>query len=136
MNKEARERFEELVQMDPESLSESDVKFLRARRDYLSPVQREIFGEVLSLTADELVLSKSQLKRVKELQKSNEVQAAKEKELEEKRKSEREATAKRLNGETVDTDDNAPAQEDDVEVSTIDENGNMKPLTKKTKAKK
>ncbi len=140
MNKESRERFELLVEMDPRDLTEPDIKFLRARRDYLSAVQRELFGEVLHLTEEEMVLSKSQMKRFKELQKETELQAKKEKELEAKRQKERENTAKKLNGEdveeTVDVDEDAEPSEDDVEVMTSDSDSDeVKPLEKPKKAK-
>lgn len=142
MNKESRERFELLVEMDPRDLTDADIKFLRARRDYLSAVQRELFGEVLSLSDDERILSKSQMKRLKELQKETELQAKRELELEAKRKAEREKTVKKLNGQPVEDDTNVEDDADlepkdgDVEVMTSDgDSEEVKPLPKVSKKK-
>lgn len=62
MDKQTQEYFNTLVAKSPSSLSPEEIGFLKARRSYLDPVQREIFGEVLGLDASEKPLSKAQKK--------------------------------------------------------------------------
>lgn len=149
MNKSANELFQTLVEKDPRDLTPEEIKFLKARRDYLSPVQRELLGEVLELTDDERVLSKSQMKRLKELQKETELQAKKEEKIAADREKARAAKAAELNGgaapvendsddvdETEQLGDETEQSDSDVEVMTEDAKGNPKPLAKPTKKKK
>jgi hypothetical protein len=64
MDNQTKEYFNSLVSKLPENLTAEEIAFLKARRSYLDPVQKEIFGEVLGLSADEKPLSKAQAKKV------------------------------------------------------------------------
>lgn len=59
MDKQTQEYFDSIVTKDPSDLTSEEIGFLRARRSYLDPVQREIFGKVLGLSKDEKPLSKA-----------------------------------------------------------------------------
>ncbi len=45
MNTEARSRLEELLRTEPNSLTQPDIEFLRARSSYLSEEQREMLKQ-------------------------------------------------------------------------------------------
>ncbi len=47
MNKEAQEYLENILKKDPAWLIEDDIKFLNARRDYLTDEQKRVFASVL-----------------------------------------------------------------------------------------
>lgn len=47
MDKDSQALFDSIVSKAPHELRESDIEFLRARESYLTPDQRELFGEVL-----------------------------------------------------------------------------------------
>ena len=66
MDIQSQEYFNELVEKSPEDLSFEEIGFLKARRSYLDPVQKEIFGKVLGLTVEEKPLSKARKEEVVE----------------------------------------------------------------------
>jgi len=47
MNPEARKKLDEIVEKSLPALNEHDIRFLKARRSYLTPEQLEKFKEVL-----------------------------------------------------------------------------------------
>lgn len=47
MDKDSQALFDSIVRKQPHELTESDIDFLKARESYLTPDQRELFGEVL-----------------------------------------------------------------------------------------
>lgn len=47
MNQEAQDKFDDLVKLDPSSLTFEDRNFLRARRDYLTSEQKRVFADAL-----------------------------------------------------------------------------------------
>jgi hypothetical protein len=53
MNPEARSRFEELLKTEPNSLTESDLDFLRARSSYLSEEQTKMLDKYLNAKKEE-----------------------------------------------------------------------------------
>ncbi|HEX8196347.1 MAG TPA: hypothetical protein VF571_09180 [Pyrinomonadaceae bacterium] len=46
MNKEAQDRFNELLKMDPNALTGADIEFLKARRDYLTEEQKAVLDKL------------------------------------------------------------------------------------------
>lgn len=47
MNPTAQEELERILNKDPQTLTEAEIAFLRARRSYLNSEQRKTFAEVL-----------------------------------------------------------------------------------------
>lgn len=47
MNPEAQERLDEILKKDPETLTQEEIGFLRARRSYLKKSQEEEYASVL-----------------------------------------------------------------------------------------
>ena len=47
MNPEAREELDRIVAIEPVALTEYEAGFLRARRDYLTKEQTEVYADVL-----------------------------------------------------------------------------------------
>ena len=48
MDKDSQAEFDRIVAIEPAALSEGDQAFLKARRDYLTAEQAEIFASILS----------------------------------------------------------------------------------------
>lgn len=46
MNKEAQDQFNELLKLDPNSLTAENIKFLNARRDYLTDEQKAVLDKL------------------------------------------------------------------------------------------
>lgn len=46
MNKEALDRFNELLKIDPNALTSADIEFLKARRDYLTEEQKAVLDKL------------------------------------------------------------------------------------------
>lgn len=49
MDQESEKKFNEIIANGPDSITEPEAEFLRARRSYLSEEQRVIFKDALSL---------------------------------------------------------------------------------------
>jgi len=47
MNSKARAEFDRVTAIDPKELTKDDVAFLKARRAYLRPEQKQVFSDVL-----------------------------------------------------------------------------------------
>jgi len=52
MDPKSQETFDRIVSLDPESLTDQDRDFLRARRSYLTPAQEKAFAGVLDSEGD------------------------------------------------------------------------------------
>ncbi len=62
--KETIEKIEEILAKDPSWLTQPDIDFIRARRDYLTTEERRIFASILeSQDESQPKKSKSQTKR-------------------------------------------------------------------------
>ena len=49
----SQKKFDEILQKETTTLSDSDIAFLQARRDYLTPVQKEFYSEILGIKVEE-----------------------------------------------------------------------------------
>ena len=52
MNTEARDIFDRITMKVPSELTKDDIAFLKARRDYLRPEQKQIYAEILKGTPE------------------------------------------------------------------------------------
>lgn len=64
MDKQTQEYFDSVVAKEPSALTSEEISFLKARREYLDPVQKEILGSVLDLTKAEKPLSNLKVEEI------------------------------------------------------------------------
>lgn len=64
MDKQTQEYFDSIVTKEPSALTSEEIGFLKARRSYLDPVQKEILGSVLDLTKAEKPLSNLKVEEI------------------------------------------------------------------------
>lgn len=53
MNPDAQEEFDKILTIDPKNLTQEQIEFLRARRDYLKDSQADEYAEVLKENSKE-----------------------------------------------------------------------------------
>lgn len=58
MDDRSKERLEQLLEKSPESLTEEEIRFIRARRLYLKKYQLEEYGELLNQTSKKETVKK------------------------------------------------------------------------------
>ena len=82
MNPEARDELDRITTIEPKGLTKDDIGFLKARRMYLRPEQREIYKDVLKgtktlSTKDQKTFEVANAKEVAAAKKKAEEEAAK-----------------------------------------------------------
>lgn len=60
MNQEAQDYLDEILKLSPSQLTEDQIGFLRARRDYLKESQKEEYKSVLNQTSKKETVNKNE----------------------------------------------------------------------------